>query len=201
MIRRKGFTLIELLVVIAIIGVLIALLLPAVQKARESANRSKCQNNLHQIGIALHSYHGDHGSFPSGYLWKRTMPDVPTQTDPGWSWGALLLPYLEQDNLHGQINFRSSVSDPTNEAIRTSVLPSFVCPTDQQTGLFQIQTTSGLSYSAATNSYAACFGGLVEIGNTPGCGDGVFYRNSRVRIADIIDGSSNTFAVGERAAL
>ncbi len=198
---HKAFTLIELLVVIAIIGVLIALLLPAVQKARESANRSKCQNNLHQIGIALHSYHGDHGSFPSGYLWKRTMPDVPTQTNPGWSWAALLLPYLEQDNLHGQINFRSSVSDPTNEAVRTSVLPSFVCPTDQQTGLFQIQTTSGLSYSAATNSYAACFGGLVEIGNTPGCGDGVFYRNSRVRIADILDGTSNTFAVGERAAL
>jgi prepilin-type N-terminal cleavage/methylation domain-containing protein len=198
---RKGFTLIELLVVIAIIGVLIALLLPAVQKARESANRAKCQNNLHQIGIALHSYHGDHGSFPSGYLWKRTMPDVPTQTDPGWSWAALLLPYLEQDNLHGQINFKSSVSEPTNEAVRTSVLPSFVCPTDQQTGLFQVQTTSGLSYSAATNSYAACFGGLVEIGDTPGCGNGVFYRNSRVRIADITDGSSNTFAVGERAAL
>src|SRR6266481_8001418 len=150
--KHSAFTLIELLVVIAIIGVLIALLLPAVQKARESANRAKCQNNLHQIGIALHSYHGDHGSFPSGYLWKPKSPDVPTQTDPGWSWAALLLPYLEQDNLHGQINFRSSVSDPTNEAIRTSVLPGFVCPTDQQTVLFQIQTNSSLSYRAATNS-------------------------------------------------
>src|SRR5216683_1559418 len=198
---RKAFTLIELLVVIAIIGVLIALLLPAVQKARESANRAKCQNNLHQIGIALHSYHGDHGSFPSGYKNTPRMPDVPTQTDPGWSWAALLLPYLEQDNLHGQINFKSSVSDPRNEAIRTSVLPSFICPTDQQTGQFQIQTTTGLFFSAATNSYAACFGGLVEIGDTPGCGNGVFYRNSRVRIADIGDGTSNTFAVGERAAL
>lgn len=199
--KHSAFTLIELLVVIAIIGVLIALLLPAVQKARESANRVKCQNNFHQIGIALHSYHGNHNSFPSGYLWKPRMPDVPTQTDPGWSWAALLLPYLEQDNLQRQINFRSSVSDPTNEAIRTAVLSIFICPTDQQTGLFQIQTTTGLSFSAATNSYAACFGGLVEIGDRPGCGNGVFYRNSRVRIADITDGSSNTFAVGERAAL
>src|SRR5260370_19337286 len=175
---RKGFTLIELLVVIAIIGVLIALFVPAVQKARESANRAKCQNNFRQIGIALHSYHGDHGSFPSGYLWKPRMPDVPTQTDPGWSWAALLLPYLEQDNLQRQINFRSSVSDPTNEAIRTAVLPILVCPTDQQTGLFQIQTTTGFSFSAATNSYAACLRGLVEIADAPGSGKRSVHPNS-----------------------
>ena len=199
--KRLAFTLIELLVVVAIVGVLIGLLLPAVQKAREAANRAKCQNNLHQIGIALHSYHGDHCSFPPGYRWKQRMPDMPTQTDPGWSWAAFLLPYLEQDNLQRQINFQSSVGDPSNEAIRTAVLPPFLCPTDQQTGLFQVQTADGLSINAATSSYAACFGGLVEIANTPGKGDGLFYRNSRVRIADIRDGTSNTFAVGERAAL
>jgi prepilin-type N-terminal cleavage/methylation domain-containing protein len=198
---RLAFTLIELLVVIAIIGVLIALLLPAVQKVRESANRASCQNNLHQIGLALHAYHGDHGSFPPGYKWLPRAPDTPTQTNPGWSWAAFLLPYLEQDNLHRQINFKSPVGDPTNESIRTVVLPMFVCPTDQHTGLFQIQTTTGLYIDAATNSYAACFGGLVEIGDTPGCGNGLFYRNSRVRFADIGDGTSNTFAVGERAAL
>src|SRR6266481_6033709 len=158
--KHSAFTLIELLVVIAIIGVLIALLLPAVQKARESANRAKCQNNLRQIGIALHSYHGDHGSFPSGYLWKPKNPDVPTQTDPGWSWAALLLPYLEQDNLQRQINYRSSVADPMNEPIRSTILSMFVCPTDTKTGLFQVQTSTGLSYNAASNSYAACFGGL-----------------------------------------
>jgi hypothetical protein len=180
---------------------LIALLLPAVQKARESANRAKCQNNLHQIGIALHAYHGDNGSFPPGYRWQRRVPDVATQTDPGWSWVAFLLPYLEQDNLQRQINFRSSVGDAVNESIRTSILPMFVCPTDQQTGVFQVQTTTGLSVNASTNSYAACFGGLVEIADTPGCGNGVFYRNSRVRFADIGDGTSNTLAVGERAAL
>jgi prepilin-type N-terminal cleavage/methylation domain-containing protein len=199
--KRLAFTLIELLVVIAIIAVLIGLLLPAVQKAREAANRAKCQNNLHQLGIALHSYHGDHCSFPPGYLWKRRMPDIPTQTDPGWSWAAFLLPYFEQDNLQRQINFQSPVGDPSNEAIRSAVLAILVCPTDQQTGLFQVQTTTGFSISAATNSYAACFGGLVEIADTPGMGDGLFYRNSRVRIADIGDGTSNTFAIGERAAL
>src|SRR5438132_10255216 len=119
--ERRAFTLVELLVVIAIIGVLIALLLPAVQKAREAANRVKCQNNLHQIAIALHNYHGDYGRFPAGYVWKPTNPDVSTQTDPGWSWAALLLPYIEQDNLQRQINFRSSVADPLNEPIRTTI--------------------------------------------------------------------------------
>src|SRR6266852_4472874 len=139
--KRPAFTLVELLVVIAIIGVLIALLLPAVQKAREAANRVKCRNNLHQIGIALHLYHGDHGKFPSGYIWKSTNvapPDVPTQTDPGWSWAALMLQYIEQDNLYRQIDFQSSVSDPINEPIRTTILSLFVCPTDTKTGLFQV---------------------------------------------------------------
>src|SRR5260370_40567885 len=114
--KRLAFTLIELLVVIAIVGVLIGLLLPAVQKVREAANRASCQNKLHQIGIALPSYHADHCSLPPGYLWKRQVPDVPTRTDPGWSWAAFLLPYLEQDNLQRQINFQSSVADPNNES-------------------------------------------------------------------------------------
>jgi prepilin-type N-terminal cleavage/methylation domain-containing protein len=197
---RQAFTLIELLVVIAIIGVLIALLLPAVQKAREAANRVKCQNNLHQIGIALHLYHGDYGYFPSGYIWKPISPDISTHTEPGWGWAALLLPYIEQDNLHRQINFRSPVGDPSNEGIRTTILSLFVCPTDTKTGIFPVQTSTGLSANSATNSYAACFGGLTDVGEAPGTGDGIFYRNSRTRFADILDGTSNTWAVGERAA-
>jgi prepilin-type N-terminal cleavage/methylation domain-containing protein len=198
--RRFGFTLIELLVVIAIIGVLIGLLLPAVQKVREAANRLKCQNNLHQIGLALHAYHGDHCSLPSGYRWLPVTPDDPTRTNPGWGWGALLLPYIEQDNLHNQINFKSAVGDPSNTSVRRTMLPLFVCPSDRSTEVFLIQCTTGQTIDAATNSYAACYGAGGEISAAPGQGNGLFYRNSRVRFADITDGTSNTIAIGERAA-
>src|SRR5205814_8992030 len=101
--RRRGFPLIELLVFIAIIAVLIGLLLPAVQKVREAAARTKCMNNLKQIGLALHNYHGTLGQFPPGYVATNPGPGLSDDHGPGWGWAALLLPYLEQDPLYGQI--------------------------------------------------------------------------------------------------
>jgi prepilin-type N-terminal cleavage/methylation domain-containing protein/prepilin-type processing-associated H-X9-DG protein len=196
---RSGFTLIELLVVMGIIAVLIGLLLPAVQKVREAANRASCQNNLHQIGLALHSYHDGQGSFPSGY---RCQPQTnPDYTSPGWGWGALLLPYVEGDNLAKQINFNLPVEDPSNLAARTTVVKLFVCPSDHSTGLFTIYDTKNTPLAqAATNSYAACHGVGPDLDEELDDGNGLFFRNSRVRMADITDGTSNTIAIGERGS-
>src|SRR5262245_43301367 len=126
---RHAFTLIELLVVIAIIAVLIGLLLPAVQKVREAAARTKCQNNLKQIGLAAHNYASNYGRFPAGYT-SGAVTDNAEGTGPGWGWAAHLLPYLEQDPLWRQINFKLNIADPANATSRITVLPIFRCPSD-----------------------------------------------------------------------
>src|SRR5262245_44480282 len=156
--RRSGFTLIELLVVIAIIAVLIGLLVPAVQKVREAANRASCQNNLHQLGVALHNYHGRMKTFPPGYVCDAPQQN-PNYTSPGWGWAALLLPDVEQDTLHQQINFKLPVEHAANRAARTTVLPVFVCPSDRTTGVFTVyDAKNNVLTDAATNSYAGSFG-------------------------------------------
>jgi prepilin-type N-terminal cleavage/methylation domain-containing protein/prepilin-type processing-associated H-X9-DG protein len=198
--RRVGFTLIELLVVIAIIGVLIALLLPAVQKVREAANRVSCQNNLHQIGLALHQYHDVQHSFPSGYLCSQPQAD-PDYTSPGWGWAALLLPYVEQGNLAKQINLKLPIEDPSNLAARTRVTKLYVCPSDRSTGIFTIYDKNNMPLAqAATNSYAACHGVGVDLDEELDDFNGMFSRNSQIHIADVTDGTSNTIAIGERGS-
>src|SRR3954470_23928311 len=119
--RRRGFTLIELLVVIAIIGVLVALLLPAVQAAREAARRSQCVNNLKQIGLGLHGYHDAVGAFPPGYISAQVPGSNPLtggdDIGAGWAWGSMILPQIEQDSLFHAINFSLSVAPAANNTV------------------------------------------------------------------------------------
>ncbi len=190
---RRGFTLIELLVVIAIIAVLVGLLLPAVQKVREAANRIKCQNNLKQMGIACQAYHAANGAFPPGFTATAAYPD----TAPGWGWATYLLPYLDGDNVYSQINLSQPVQ--SSPAIQNA-LSVYLCPSDQAPSVpFALTDAAGATVArAAPSSYAATVGDDSCETDDP-TGNGVFYRNSRTRIADITDGSSNTVLIGDRS--
>lgn len=221
-VRRTGFTLVELLVVIAIIGLLIALLLPAVQAAREAARRSQCRNNFKQIGLALHNYHDTHGSFPPGYI-SVVGPGGPADDrGPGWGWAAMVLPYLEQANVHQQIRFDRDITDPLNAAIRATSLSIFRCPSDVGNPTFTVDALgdatpnystpltdiNGNAVWVGTSNYVGVFGNP-EITVDPGllssapersaAHRGMFCRNAAVRMADVTDGTSNTLFVGERS--
>jgi prepilin-type N-terminal cleavage/methylation domain-containing protein/prepilin-type processing-associated H-X9-DG protein len=200
----RGFTLIELLVVIAVIAVLIGLLLPAVQAAREAARRIQCTNNLKQIGIALHSYHDAVGAFPMGYMANQPFVNGATDTAPGWSWAAMLLPQIDQGVLFNAANLWLSVSAPANTTVIGSTLDVYLCPSDLTNGPFPVvDALENVLVTAAPSSYAACVGGnetdTATGNNNDGLGKGVFYRGSRTRVADIIDGTGQTIAVVERA--
>ena len=191
--RRRGFTLIELLVVMAIIAVLIGLLLPAIQKVREAANRIGCTNNLKQIGLACQNYHSARQCFPPGYSATAPYPD----TTPGWGWAAFLLAYLEQDNLYASIDFSQPVEK--SPAIRTLV-SIYLCPSDEVPAAPFVLSDGTLTplCSAAPSSYAATVGSDASEADDP-LGNGIFYRNSKTRIADITDGTSQTTMIGDRA--
>jgi prepilin-type N-terminal cleavage/methylation domain-containing protein/prepilin-type processing-associated H-X9-DG protein len=194
---RRAFTLLELLVVIVIIAVLVSLLLPAVQKVREAGNRAQCQNNLKQIGLGLHSYHDSYQSFPPGYRALVPYYDGATDTTPGWGWGAFLLPYIEQDNVYRQVNSDQPVQNAP--AIQT-LLQVYLCPSDlTPQHAFPVPDGFGKTVClAAPTSYAACCGSDASDTTDPK-GNGVFSRNSRIRIADITDGTSDTILIGEKA--
>ena len=195
-IRRNGFTLIELLVVIAIIAILIALLLPAVQQAREAARRTSCKNNLKQIGLAMHTYHDSALLFPPGYISRGvTMMDpASAETGPGFSWGTMLLPYVEQGNIYHQFNFSLDATDANNLTLGQEVLSVFRCPSDTAPDKFTVGTTE-----LASANYVGIYGyGSVTMMPGNPLGKGIFYRNSNTRLGDVSDGTSQTIAVGER---
>ncbi len=182
--RRAAFTLIELLVVIAIIGILIALLLPAVQKVREAANRMKCANNLKQIGLAFHNFHDTQGNLPDGGK-SATQPPVkgpnPPSTGPydrtEWSWPYQIMPNIEQGNLY---------NNPDDTILKSTPTPIYFCPTRRAPQLYNNKVLGDYAGNAGTDGDAGS--------------DGVVVREytQKIRLADITDGTSNTLMVGEK---
>ncbi len=211
--RQRGFTLIELLVVIAIIAVLISLLLPAVQQAREAARRSQCKNNLKQIGLGLHNYSESFGSFPPG------MVEVFSSGDQGnWGWAAMILPQMDQSALYNQINVAGyslgdALLDATKIAAMRNGFPVFKCPSDTGPDITDRDINPKGMTSAAQNVYLcrANYAGnagswrmyktkadAAAAGRDIGCVNGIFWANSKCSFKDVTDGSSNTILVGER---
>jgi len=192
-VARKGFTLIELLVVIAIIAILIALLLPAVQQAREAARRIQCKNNLKQIGLALHNYLDVHSSFPPSFV-----SDISTGTDTKggeWSVHARILPYVEQAALYNTANLELSYEDVSNGGIASQRISAYLCPSEIND---RVRTDSSGNAIHHPISYGFNGGTWMVWDNTSArAGDGAFAPNSNFAPRDFTDGTSNTLCFSE----
>ena len=181
-----GFTLVELLVVIAIIGILLALLIPAVQAARESSRRAACQNNLHQIGIGLTSYESAKGRWPAGKKWSGP-PNDPTSF--ALSWSSFLLGYIEQQSLHDAINFKLPFADAANLPATTQIIPSYLCPS-----------------TSRVEEHRTEDGHLFNLGGMPGEGLGCIdylgisgpYKDAKHPITKIIYGRQRGVLIGTK---
>jgi prepilin-type N-terminal cleavage/methylation domain-containing protein/prepilin-type processing-associated H-X9-DG protein len=212
---RTAFTLVELLIVIAIIGILIGLLLPAVQSAREAANRTQCQNNLKQIGLALSSFEGAQQVFPPGYVSQPNNPAMgPVDPDfndagPGWGWLTFLLPYVEQDGLYNSLKQNLACYDPANATAAQTRIATFLCPSDNGgqnpswAGPVSLPDINGKTLAVLGRSnYVHSVGSTTLWCSWPVTifPNGVMYRNSTTRAADVTDGLSHTVFAGERSS-
>ena len=218
-----GFSLIELLVVIAVIAILVGLLLPAVQSARESARRAQCTSHLKQVGLAIANYEGTHGCIVPGYLSSTAPlttsavpgynPDPQTlDNGPGWGWLALMLPQIEQAPLSAATNFDLPTWTAENSTTATAQVAVFLCPSANNPTPTCRMVDAGKALLPVANPYFARANyqhnmGWNDTGITPadtsyddpalGC-NGPIYRNSRVTYAGVLDGLSNTVFAGEK---
>ena len=202
---RRGFTLIELLVVIAIIGILVALLLPAIQSAREAARRAQCSNNLKQLAVALHNYHDTFSKFPPGWVDSGNF---------GWGWNVFLFPFTEQKSLYDDLDVERKTliqvnNNATSQPLLLTVIPNLRCPSDIAYATGEQNVGAGANQRPVATSNYVGSRGFFNMANGDTSNDpiidntlnnGVLYANSRVRMADIVDGTSNTLALGEKGA-
>ncbi len=205
---RRGFTLIELLVVIAIIAILVALLLPAVQQVREAARKSQCQDHLHNLAIALHSYEGTYMVFPPSHIRARDPVAPNYEWGNGFSWGAMLLPYIEQKPLYDQLNFNVGIfMEPNKTFIQgLSGISVALCPSDSERppkyGILHNGQPNQMNSLPAT-SYFGSSGSFWHWGDSTErrLSNGAFVMDpaNPVTMASISDGTSNTIGIGEKA--
>jgi prepilin-type N-terminal cleavage/methylation domain-containing protein/prepilin-type processing-associated H-X9-DG protein len=186
--RFRAFTLIELLVVIAIVGVLVALLLPAVYAAREAAQRMQCANNLKQIGIALHAYQAQFGTFPPGG-WEWRPPRNTTRRQIAWS--ALILPHFDQRPLFDSLNFNFAFDSPANTTGAATVISGYLCPTYGRSDFERVVQERGVC------DYGGMFGQRITTANNPP--NGAMIYDKPFRPAQLRDGLTNTIQIGEDA--
>jgi prepilin-type processing-associated H-X9-DG protein len=198
-ITQTGVTLVELLVVTAMIAALVALLLPAVQAARERARRAQCQNNLRQIGIALHAYHGAYKHFPVGCVDKRVPKTNPNGRQLAWS--AALLAELDEPALWHKVDFNAAYDSPANSAAAATVVSTFLCPSTQRLALGRegavVADPTTFSAGTAYRGAATDYGGIYGAAQVSPAANGVFLYDRPVAISEVSDGTSHTLAVAE----
>ena len=190
---RHGFTILEVISVISIVSVLVALILPAVQGARESARRMQCSNNLRQIGVALHNYHEPHHSLPPGW-------QIEGSSSSAYSWNTALLPFLEQSNLYRSIDRNSVITATVNTSARRTSIPGFLCPSDITLPMFTLHNASNVPLvELPTSSYLGVFGNDEPNGTIANqVSNGPFGGANATRFKDFERGLSNTIVIGER---